>query len=294
MSSGLKDKITKTRNKFKYTLEQILFKDKEKEQLLKEIEELLILADIGWSSTQKIINSIENELKVNFTLEEIKNILEKEIINILTKKDNKLNLGDSKSVIMLVGANGSGKTTCAAKLANYLKKRNKKTMMVAADTFRAAAVEQLYIWGERLNIPVFKNYKAQDPASVVFDALNTKEIDVFLIDTAGRLHTKINLMQELEKIARVTARQINGAPHEVLLVIDAGFGHNAIFQAREFLKFSGVTGLFVAKLDGTAKGGCVIGISDELNLPVKFIGIGEGENDILEFSPQEYAKALLR
>ncbi len=195
---------------------------------------------------------------------------------------------------MLVGANGSGKTTCTAKLAKYLKKRNKKTMMVAADTFRAAAIEQLSIWGQKIDVPVFKNYSSKDPASVVFDALKTKEIDVFLIDTAGRLHTKLNLMQELEKISRIVARQIEGGPQEVLLVLDAAVGHNAVFQAREFLKFSGVTGLFLAKLDGTAKGGCAIGISDELKLPVKFIGVGEGEDDILEFSPQEYAKALLR
>jgi len=294
MNLTLKDKIKKTREKFKSSLENIFLKDKKREELIEDLEELMILADVGWDSTQKIINSIKGKIKGNFSLDQVKQIIEDEIINILSKSPNKLNFGEPKTVIMMVGVNGSGKTTCTAKLAKYLKKREKKVMMVAADTFRPAAIEQLLIWGEKIGIPVFKNFTSKDPASVVFDALKTKEIDVFLIDTGGRLHTKINLMQELEKIARVCARQIKGAPHEVLLVLDAGVGHNALFQAREFLKFTGLSGIFVAKLDGTAKGGCVIGISEELGLPIKFIGVGEGEDDIIEFSPEEYAKALLQ
>ncbi|MCP2598309.1 signal recognition particle-docking protein FtsY [Candidatus Aminicenantes bacterium AC-335-L06] len=266
----------------------------EKEELIEEIEESLILADVGWNSTQKIINSIREKIRVQFSPEEVKRIIENEIVSILTKSPINLNFGKSKTVIMLVGVNGSGKTTCTAKLANYLKKRKMKVIMVAADTFRPAAIEQLLVWGEKIGVPVFKNYTAKDPASVVFDALKIKDVDVFLIDTGGRLHTKINLMQEVEKIARICARQVKGAPHDVLLVLDAGIGQNAIQQAREFLKFTGLTGIFVSKLDGTAKGGCVIGISDELGLPVKFIGVGEGEDDIMEFSPEEYARALLR
>jgi fused signal recognition particle receptor len=294
MTLNLKDGIHKTREKFKNTLEHIFSAYRKKEELLEEIEELMILADVGWDSTQKIISSIKEKLKENFSLDQVKQIIENEIIKILTKSPNKLNFGKSKTVIMMVGVNGSGKTTCTVKLAKYLKKKNKKVMMIAADTFRPAAIDQLSIWGEKIGVPVFKNFVSKDPASVVFDALKTEEIDIFLIDTGGRFHTKVNLMQELEKIARVSGQQVEGAPHEVLLVLDAGVGHNAIYQAREFLRFTGLTGLFVAKLDGTAKGGCVIGISDELELPIKFIGIGEGEDDLLEFSPQEYAKVLLQ
>jgi len=294
MNLTLKDKIKKTREKFKNSLENIFLKDRKREELIEELEELMILADVGWNSTQKIINAIKGKIKGDFSLDQVKQIIEEEIINILSKSPNKLIFGESKTVIMMVGVNGSGKTTCTAKLAKYLKRKKMKVMMVAADTFRPAAIEQLSIWGEKINVPVFKNFTSKDPASVVFDALKAKEIDVFLIDTGGRLHTKVNLMQELEKIARVCARQIKGAPHEVLLVLDAGVGHNALYQAREFLKFTGLTGIFIAKLDGTAKGGCIIGISDELGLPVKFIGVGESEDDIIEFSPKEYAKALLQ
>ena len=196
----------------------------------------------------------------------------------------------------MVGVNGGGKTTSLAKLAHRYKKEGKQIMLVAADTFRAAAQEQLAIWGKRLNVPVIKGQYRADPASVVYDALQSFKIqgfDLLIIDTAGRIHTNVNLMIELEKINRIISREIDGAPHEVLLVLDASIGQNAVIQAKEFLKFSGLTGIYLTKLDGTAKGGSVISIIDELMLPIKFIGVGEGAKDMMDFSPDEFAKALL-
>jgi fused signal recognition particle receptor len=197
---------------------------------------------------------------------------------------------------MFVGVNGGGKTTSLAKLANHYTRVGQNALLVAADTFRAAAPEQLAIWGKRLNIPVIRGQYGADPASVVFDAIQSfkaRGLQLLLIDTAGRIHTNVNLMNELEKIKRVVSREIEGAPHESLLVLDASIGQNALNQAREFLKFSGLTGIFLTKLDGTARGGSVISIVDELELPIKFIGIGEGEEDILPFSAEEFTNALL-
>ena len=197
---------------------------------------------------------------------------------------------------MMVGVNGGGKTTSIAKLAIRYKKEGKSVLMVAADTFRAAAQEQLELWGKKLNIPVIKGQYGADPASVVYDAIQSfkaRQSQLLLVDTAGRIHTNTNLMNELEKIKRVISKEIEGAPHETLLVLDASIGQNALTQAKEFLKFSSLTGIFLSKLDGTAKGGSVISIVDELKLPIKFIGIGEEEKDILHFSPQEFARALL-
>jgi fused signal recognition particle receptor len=196
----------------------------------------------------------------------------------------------------MVGVNGGGKTTSLAKLAHRYRKKENSVLLVAADTFRAAAQEQLTIWGKRLNIPVVKGQYGADPASVVYDAIQSfkvKGYDYLMVDTAGRIHTNVNLMNELEKIRRVLSREIEGAPHESLLVLDASVGQNALIQAKEFLKFSGLTGIFLSKLDGTAKGGSVISIVDELKLPIKFVGVGEGEKDLLDFSPQEFANALL-
>jgi len=195
-----------------------------------------------------------------------------------------------------VGANGGGKTTSLAKLAASEKTAGRNILLVAADTFRAAAQEQLNIWGKRLNLPVIRGQYGADPASVVYDALQSfqsKDYDLMLVDTAGRIHTNANLMSELEKIRKVIAREIEGAPHEVLLVLDASIGQNALHQAREFLKISGLSGIFLSKLDGSAKGGSVISIVDELELPIKYIGIGEGPEDLLPFSPVEFAAALL-
>jgi fused signal recognition particle receptor len=196
----------------------------------------------------------------------------------------------------MVGVNGGGKTTSMAKLAFRYQKQGKSVLMAAADTFRAAAQEQLTVWGKRLNIPVLKGQYGADPASIVYDAVQSfkaKGYDYLMVDTAGRIHTNINLMNELEKIRRVISRELEDIPQEILLVLDASIGQNALIQAKEFVRFSGLTGIFLTKLDGTAKGGSVISIVDELNLPIKFIGVGEGENDIIDFSPQEFVNALL-
>lgn len=197
---------------------------------------------------------------------------------------------------MLVGVNGGGKTTSLAKLAQYFKDRGKKIQLVAADTFRAAAQEQLTIWGKRLGLPVIRGQYGADPAAVVFDAVQSFKAhggDLLLVDTAGRVHTNANLMNELEKIKRIIAREIPGAPQEILLVLDATIGQNAIVQAREFLRFTGITGIFLTKLDGTARGGSVISIADELRLPIKFVGIGEQAEDLALFSPEQFAAALI-
>jgi fused signal recognition particle receptor len=197
---------------------------------------------------------------------------------------------------MMVGVNGGGKTTSLAKLARHFQEQGRKILLVAADTFRAAAQEQLTVWGKRLDIPVIRGQYGADPAAVVYDALQSfraRGQNLMLVDTAGRVHTNTNLMNELEKVKRIISREIPGAPQEILLVLDSTTGQNALVQAREFLKFAGITGIFLTKLDGTAKGGSVISIVDELKLPIKFIGVGEDIEDILPFSPPQFVNALL-
>ena len=296
MFGNLKENLTKTRETFKERFDELLRSGKRKEEILEELAEILVLADIGINSTEKIILSIRQKSSKNDSFQTIKKILEEEILDTLSQFPSDSKLDNSFSVIMMVGVNGGGKTTSLAKLAYLFKKGGKDVLMVAADTFRAAAQEQLALWGKKLNIPVIKGQYGADPASVIYDAIQSfkaRHFQLLLIDTAGRIHTNTNLMNELEKIKRVISREIEGAPHEILLVLDASIGQNALIQAKEFLKFSGLTGIFLTKLDGTAKGGSVISIVDELKLPIKFIGIGEEEKDILHFSPQEFARALL-
>ncbi len=296
MFGSLREKLTETRKTFKERFEELLRSSKSLEEALDQLAESMILADVGLPSTEKIINAIRERSKKSDSFRSIKKNLEDEIINILSQFPSEFNIDHFQSVIMMVGVNGGGKTTSLAKLAYQFKQKGKGILMVAADTFRAAAQEQLVLWGKKLNIPVIKGQYGADPASVIFDAIQSfkaHSYDFLLVDTAGRIHTNTNLMNELEKIKRVISKQIEGAPHEILLVLDASIGQNALIQAKEFLKFSGLTGIFLSKLDGTAKGGSVISIVDELKLPVKFIGIGEEEKDMLPFSPQEFAKALL-
>lgn len=296
MLGNLKDKLTKTRETFKDKFEEFLRSDKSREEILEKLAESLVLADVGIQSTEKIIQSIRQKSKKNDSFKVLKKILEDEICKILSQFPTDFNLNNNHTVIMMVGVNGGGKTTSMAKLAIRHKKEGKSVLMVAADTFRAAAQEQLELWGKKLNIPVIKGQYGADPASVIYDAIQSfkaRESQLLLVDTAGRIHTNTNLMNELEKIKRVISKEIEGAPHETLLVLDASIGQNALTQAKEFLKFSALTGIFLSKLDGTAKGGAVISIVDELKLPIKFIGIGEEEKDILHFSPQEFARALL-
>jgi len=293
---NLKEKLAGTRETFKERFEEILRSSKTRDEILDELTESMILADVGVTSTEKIIHSIRQKSKKNDPFQTIKKILEEEIIKILCQFPTDFNINDSRSVVMMVGVNGGGKTTSLAKLAYRFKDQGKSIMMAAADTFRAAAQEQLALWGKKLNIPVVKGQYGADPASVIYDAiqsLKAHSLQLLLVDTAGRVHTNANLMNELEKIKRVISREIEGAPHETLLVLDASIGQNALIQAKEFLKFSDLTGIFLSKLDGTAKGGSVISIVDELKLPIKFIGIGEGEKDLLRFSSREFVRALL-
>jgi len=296
MIGSLKQTISRTRSTFKERFNELLKSDKNREEILEDLTETLILADVGVNTTEKIIDAIKDNSKKTDTFPTIKSLLEEELIGILSQFSSNFNFDSTCSVVMFVGVNGGGKTTSLAKLAHRFKEHGKEVMLVAADTFRAAAQEQLRAWGKKLNIPVIKGQYGADPASVVYDALQSfksRNFQVLLVDTAGRIHTNINLMNELEKIRRIISREIEGAPQEILLVLDSSIGQNALIQANEFLKFSGITGIFLTKLDGTAKGGSVLSIVDELQLPIKFIGIGESEDDLLRFSSQEFVSALL-
>lgn len=296
MFGQLKEKLVRTREALTGRFDELLRSSESRENILEQLAESLVAADVGLTSTEKIIESIREKSKKTDSFPTIKSLLEDELIRILSQFPSDSNLDHSPSVVMMVGVNGGGKTTSLAKLASHFQQKGKSILMVAADTFRAAAQEQLVLWGKKLNIPVVKGQYGADPAAVVFDAIQsfkTHSYQLLLVDTAGRIHTNTNLMNELEKIKRVIARQVEGAPHEVLLVLDASIGQNALVQAREFVKFSGLTGIFLSKLDGTARGGSVISIVDELKLPIKFIGIGEEEKDLLHFSPPEFVRALL-
>ncbi len=293
---SLKEKLSRTRQTVKSRIDELLSTSKNREEILDDLMETLILADIGVSTSEKIVEHLRENSKKTDSSEGIRTLLKQEIIAILSQHPITLALDQPQSVVMFVGVNGGGKTTSLAKLAGHFQADGKQVMMVAADTFRAAAQEQLSIWGKRLNIPVIRGQYGADPASVTYDAMQSfraRRFDLLLIDTAGRVHTNANLMSELEKIQKIISREIERAPQEVFLVLDASIGQNALIQAREFLKFSALTGIFLSKLDGTAKGGCALSIVDELKLPIKFIGTGEGDSDILQFSPQEFADALL-
>jgi fused signal recognition particle receptor len=294
--NSLKDKLSRTREAVKSRIDEIFAGSRNRDELLEDLTETLILADVGIPTTEKIIRELRTRSRKTDSRTDLRALLLEEIMEILGPGASETALARSPSVAMMVGINGGGKTTSMAKLARYYRDKGKQVMMVAADTFRAAAAEQLIIWGKHLNIPVIRGQYGADPAAVTFDALQSfksRALDLLLVDTAGRIHTNTNLMSELEKIRKVISREIAGAPQEVMLVLDASIGQNALIQAREFLKFSGLTGVFLSKLDGTAKGGSVLGIVDELRLPIKFIGIGEKETDMMPFSPREFAHALL-
>jgi len=293
---NLKSKLARTREVFREKFDELLRSEKNREEILGELTESMILSDIGINTTENIIERIRQKSKKTDSFLTIKMILEDDLINRFSQSSTGFYPDYSRSVVMFVGVNGGGKTTSLAKFAYYYKNQGKNILMAAADTFRAAAQEQLLIWGKKLNIPVVKGQYGADPASVTFDAIQSfksRNFHLLLIDTAGRIHTNVNLMNEMEKIKRIISREIEGAPHEILLVLDASIGQNALIQAKEFLKVSGLTGIFLTKLDGTAKGGSVISIIEELQLPIKFIGVGEKEEDMIPFSPKEFVKALL-
>ncbi len=266
------------------------------EDMLEELEDILIQSDIGINTTMLIIEQLRDVIKTKRISqpEEAK----AELMNILKDTIGKvepLHLNTSPSVILIIGVNGVGKTTSIAKIANLLKNEGKKVALAAADTFRAAAIDQLEIWAQRVNVPIIKHQEGSDPASVVFDACayaKSHQIDTLIIDTAGRLHIKKNLMDELSKISRVIDREIPGADRETLLVLDAVTGQNAINQAKEFTSASDITGIVLTKLDGTAKGGIIISVKKELGIPVKFIGVGEQMDDLQYFNPDEFVNAL--
>lgn len=268
------------------------------EELLEELEEILIMSDVGMDTSLEIIESLRKKIKLENLkdVEDVKNALRELIQEILDKQSSELNLNTKPSVILVIGVNGVGKTTSIGKIANRLKKENKKIVLAAADTFRAAAVEQLEIWANRSNSDIVKKAEGVDPASVVYDAIKiTKEnnADVLICDTAGRLHNKKYLMDELYKIQKVIDKELPNANKEVLLVIDATTGQNAIAQVKAFKDVAPITGLVLTKLDGTAKGGVVIGIVNENKIPVKFIGVGEGIDDMEVFDSSDFVKAIL-
>jgi len=292
----LKSKLSRTREILKSRIDDALQSGAERDQLLDELTESLVLSDVGWNTTEKIIDGLRKRSRKSDSASRLKELLQEEIVTILGKEIEPSPFGKNRSVILFVGVNGGGKTTSLAKLAALHKSEGRSILMVAADTFRAAAQEQLTIWGKRLDIPVIRGRYGADPASVTYDALQSfkaKDYQLMMVDTAGRIHTNANLMAELEKIRKIISREIEGAPQEVFLVLDASIGQNAIIQAREFLKFSGLTGIVLSKLDGSAKGGSVLSVVDELGLPVRYIGIGERETDLLSFSPRDFAAALL-
>jgi len=280
----------------------IVGKSKVDDEVLDNLEEVLISSDVGVKTTLKIIDNIESRVAKDkyINSEELDVILKEEIIDIICESDENdvMSISDQKPhVILVVGVNGVGKTTSIGKMANYYKSLGLKVMIGAADTFRAAAIDQLEIWANRVGVELVKQEMGSDPASVSYDTLESainKDIDVVLIDTAGRLHNKTNLMNELGKIKRVLQKKNINSPQEILLVIDGSTGQNAFEQAKQFANVTEITSLAVTKLDGTAKGGVVIGISDQFNIPIKFIGVGEGINDLQTFDKKEFVDSFFK
>ncbi len=296
----LRDRLSKTRDSLTGSVRRVFAgRTAVDDELLEELEEVLISADFGVEATLSIIEDMRGlarERRVNGA-EEFFTLLKDELVRTLEPGDHALTWdgGEGPHVTLIAGVNGSGKTTTAGKLSAHLTKRGKSVMLGAADTFRAAAVEQLTIWSERTGVPIIKHKDGADPAAVAFDAADAaaaRGIDCLLIDTAGRLHTKVNLMEELKKIQRVVGKRIPGAPHEVLLVLDATTGQNGLQQARVFTEALNVTGIVLTKLDGTAKGGITVAIQKQLGIPIKLIGVGETVEDLQPFNAREFVDAI--
>ncbi len=288
--------LAKTRSLFSSIADLFTFKGKVDQKFLDELEKRLYLADVGTYATQEIVNRVRAAYHDKEVSGEMIAFVKTQLKEMLTEPSQGISFTTSgPTVVMIAGVNGAGKTTSIAKLVKHCMDQKKKVMVAACDTFRAAAVAQLTIWSERLGCEIVKNAQGSDPASVAHDACEkakARNFDVLIVDTAGRLHTQVHLMKELDKIRRIVTKQIPGAPHEVLLVLDATAGQNAIVQAEMFKKTVDCTGIILAKLDGTAKGGAIFGVKQKLNLPVKFVGLGEGIDDLDVFDPHEYVEKL--
>jgi fused signal recognition particle receptor len=295
----LKAGIQKTRSGLVDRIEDVLAGKKEIDaDLLEELEYTLITADLGVKTVNDILESIRERVdrKLTGDANEIRNLIREQLLEILQASEIPVHVVvNPPAVVMLVGVNGAGKTTTIGKLAHRFLREGRKVLLCAADTFRAAAIEQLEIWAQRSGVDMIRQKTGSDPSAVVFDALNAakaRQVDYVIVDTAGRLHTKDNLMAELEKMRRTSQKVIPGSPHEVWLVMDATTGQNGLEQARKFTESSGVTGIVLTKLDGTAKGGVVVAIARELNLPIRYVGVGEKIDDLLPFEPETFIESL--
>lgn len=294
----LKDGLQKTRKSITEKIDQVLVSfGKVDEVLFDELEEILVTSDIGIETTMKIIDGLKTKVKERKIIDaaKVKDLLKEELKEILDTGNNDLKLDSKPSVIIVIGVNGVGKTTSIGKIANYYKSQGKKVLLAAGDTFRAAAIDQLEIWADRVGVEIIEQKEGSDPAAVIFDAAQaakSRKVDLLICDTAGRLHTKKNLMEELKKVSRILDRELPGADRETLLVLDATTGQNAISQAKTFRETADITGIVLTKLDGTAKGGIVVAIKSELDIPVKLIGVGEQIDDLQKFNATEFVDAL--
>ena len=296
----IKAGLTKTRDALSATLGNVFSGFSEiDDDFYDELEESLILADLGMDTVMKAVDRLRKDVKEQHlkTPEEAKEALKGILVEMLNVGDTELALHTTPSVILVIGVNGVGKTTTIGKIATQLVKQGKKVLLVAGDTFRAAAADQLEIWADRAGASIVRQHEGADPASVVFDGIQSakaKGVDVIIIDTAGRLHNKTNLMNELNKISRIVNRELPEASKEVLLVLDGTTGQNGLIQAKQFKEIAGVTAVALTKLDGTAKGGIVIAVADALQIPVKFVGVGEKAEDLMPFEPKDFVEALLQ
>lgn len=300
VSQKFTEGLTKTRDGFASAVNDLVYRFREvDENFFDELEDLLIQADVGVTTTMDLVEDLKEEVKRRNLKDPVavRDALVEVVANRLQEdeSDRELNMQDGLTVILFVGVNGVGKTTTIGKLAHQLKSEGRSVMLAAGDTFRAGAIEQLQVWGERVGVPVIRQTEGSDPAAVVFDAVQaakSRHMDVLICDTAGRLQNKVNLMKELEKVKRVIEREVPNGPHEVLLALDATTGQNAMVQAKAFKEATNVSGIVLTKLDGTAKGGIVLAIRNELDIPVKYVGLGEKIDDLQEFDPEQFVLGL--